>query len=456
MPDRQIAKKMPLTKLQALTNRAVSALTPAMHSQSAAGKMSLPKPRALIFLALSVLVLGVVWMAFAKVDRVVHAEGRVVPAGKAQIVQHLEGGIVSSIAVREGSLVKKGDLLVAIGDTRADSQLGERKIKIAGLQARATRLRAEAEGTDHLVFQRGSAHDDDVQRAEQALFVARRQKLVQESEIFQEQIRQKTAEISESENRRKSLGAELDVAQRQLAVVTGLIAKNASSKLELLEAQGRVQRLVTQIGDAESAVPRLRSAIHEAEAKRGELMARFRSEARAELSTTQADLDSASEGLRAESDRVTRTDIRAPVNGIVNRIYISTIGGVVRAGEPIMELTPADERVVIEAQVRPNDRAALRSGLLANIKVGTYDFGIYGTLRGRLTEVSADTLNDEHNNRYYRVEIEVDAIPPSYRDNPIMPGMLVTADIITGRRTVLQYVLSPLNRFSYGAFLEPR
>lgn len=427
-----------------------------MRNRQAIGGASLPRPRALIILALSILVLGVGWMALAPVDRVVHAEGRVVPAGKAQIVQHLEGGIVSSMVVHEGSLVKKGDLLVVIGDTRADSQLGERKIKIAALQARAARLRAEAEGSGRPAFKRGSEYDVAAQGAEQALFVARRQKFEQETEVFQEQIRQKTAEISESESRRKSLGAELEIARHQLSIITELISKNAASKLELLDAQGRVQRLLTQIGDAESALPRLRSAIHEAEAKRGEALARFRSEARNDLSTTQMDIDSAGEGMRAESDRVTRTDIRAPVNGIVNRIYINTIGGVVKAGEPIMELTPTDERVVIEAQVRPNDRAELRSDLPANIKVGAYDFGIYGTLRGRLTEVSADTLSDERGNRYYRVELEVDAVPSSYRDNPIMPGMPVTADIVTGRRTVLQYVLSPLSRFSYDAFREPR
>jgi adhesin transport system membrane fusion protein len=232
--------------------------------------------------------------------------------------------------------------------------------------------------------------------------------------------------------------------------------KNAASKLELLEAQGKVQRLLTQIGDVESSLPRLRAAIHEAEAKRGEALARFRSEARADLSTTQMDIDSAGQGMLAESDRVKRTDILAPVNGIVNRIYINTIGGVVKAGEPIMELTPTDERVVIEAQVRPNDRAELRPGLPANIKVGAYDFGIYGILHGHLKEVSADTLSDERGNRYYQVDLEVDAVPASYRDNPIMPGMPVTADIVTGRRTVLQYVLSPLSRFSYDAFREPR
>jgi len=395
-------------------------------------------------------------MALAPVDRVVHAEGRVVPAGKAQTVQHLEGGIVSTMVVHEGSLVRKGDLLVVIGDTRADSQLGERKVKIAALQARAARLRAEADGAGKPVFRLGAEHDIATQAAEQALFAARKQKLAQETEVFQEQIRQKTAEISESESRRKSLDAELEIARHQLSIITELIAKNAASRMELLEAQGRVQRLLTQIGEAESALPRLRSAISEAEAKRGEALARFRSEARAELSTTQMDIDSAGEGLRAESDRVTRTDIRAPVNGIVNRIYINTIGGVVKAGEPIMELTPTDERVVIEAQVRPNDRAELRPGLPVNIKVGAYDFGIYGTLRGRLTEVSADTLSDDRGNRYYRIELAVDAIPSSYRDNPIMPGMPVTADIVTGRRTVLQYILSPLSRFSYDAFREPR
>ena len=452
----QAAGRKSLSRLQALIASASIALTSAMGNQQVAGGMSLPRPRVLIALVFGVLILGVGWMALAPVDRVVHAEGRVIPAGKAQIVQHLEGGIISSIAVHEGSLVKKGDLLVVVGDTRADSQLGERKIKISGLQARVARLRAEAEGASGLAFKRSSENDDTIQRAEQALFLARRQKLVQETEIFQEQIRQKTAEISESESRRQSLNAELDVARHQLSIITGLIAKNAASKLELLEAQGRVQRLLTQIGEAESAVPRLRAAIHEAEAKRGEALARFRSEARADLSAAQMDLDSAIEGLRAESDRVMRTDIRAPVNGIVNRIYINTIGGVVKAGEPIMELTPTDERVVIEAQVRPNDRASLRPGLPANIKVGAYDFGIYGTLRGRLVEVSSDTLSDERNSRYYRVELKVDSIPPSYRDNPIVPGMPVTADIVTGRRTVLQYVLSPLNRFSNSAFREPR
>jgi adhesin transport system membrane fusion protein len=427
-----------------------------VRNRQAAGVASLPRPRVLIILALSILVLGFAWMAFAPVDRVVHAEGRVIPAGKAQVVQHLEGGIVSSMLVHEGSLVKKGDLLVVIGDMRADSQLGERKIKIAALQARAARLKAEAEGAGKPVFKKGADDDIASDEAEQALFVARRQKLAQETEIFQEQISQKTAEITESESRRKSLAAELEIARHQLAIVTELMDKNAASKLELLEAQGKVQRLLTQIGDVESSLPRLRAAIHEAEAKRGEALARFRSEARADLSTTQMDIDSAGQGMLAESDRVKRTDILAPVNGIVNRIYINTIGGVVKAGEPIMELTPTDERVVIEAQVRPNDRAELRPGLPANIKVGAYDFGIYGILHGHLKEVSADTLSDERGNRYYQVDLEVDAVPASYRDNPIMPGMPVTADIVTGRRTVLQYVLSPLSRFSYDAFREPR
>jgi len=426
-----------------------------MDMRQSSGVRRLPKPRALIIVAICVMILGVIWMALAPVDSVVHAEGRVVPAGKAQIVQHLEGGIVSSMAVREGSLVRKGDLLVEIADARADSQLGERKIRIAALQARAVRLKAEAEGVNP-VFSGSAEYDETVQETEKALFTARQQKIAQETEIFVEQIRQKSAEITESENRIKSLKAELEISRHQLSIIKGLVAKDAGSQLELLDAQGRVQRLLTQKGDAESALPRLRAAINEAEAKRGESIARFRSEARAELSTTQMEIDGSSEGLRAESDRVIRTDIRAPVNGVVNRIYINTIGGVVKAGEPIMELTPTDERVVIEAQVRPNDRAELRSGLPVNIKVGAYDFGIYGTLQGSVTEVSADTLSDERGNRYYRVEMEVGDIPQALQDSPIMPGMPVTADIVTGRRTVLQYVLAPLSRFSYGAFREPR
>ena len=414
------------------------------------------RPRKLILSILAIMLLVGVWMAIAPVDRVVHAEGRVIPAGKAQTIQHLEGGIVSSVLVHEGSLVRKGDLLMVLDATRAGSQLGERKVKLAALEARAARLRAEAEGGAKPVFKHDDQSDTVAQAAEQSLFLARRQKLDQETEIYREQIRQKKAEIAESANRKQSLEAELEIAQRQQAIISDLIDKNAASKLELLDAQGKVQRLLTQISDADAALPRLRSAISEAEAKRDEAIARFRSDARADLSTTLMDIESSGEGLRAESDRVTRTDIRSPVNGVVNRIYINTIGGVVKPGDAVMELTPTDERVVVEAEVRPNDRAELHTGLPANIKVGAYDFGIYGTLQGHLSEVSADTISDEHGNRYYRVQLDVDKVPSSYHDSPIMPGMPVTADIVTGRRTVLDYVLSPLNRFSHDSFRESR
>ena len=420
------------------------------------GGTSLKRPRKLILSILGLIVLVMIWMMFAPVDRVVHAEGRVVPAGKAQTIQHLEGGIVSSVLVHEGSLVRKGDLLMVLDDTRAGSQLGERKVKLAALQARAARLRAEAEGSARPAFKHDDGSDADAQAAEQSLFVARKQKLDQETAIYQEQIRQKKAEIAESENRKQSLEAELEIARRQQAIISDLIEKNAASKLELLDAQGKVQRLLTQVSDANAALPRLRAAISEAEAKRDEVIARFRSEARADLSTTLMDIESSGEGLKAESDRVTRTEIRSPVNGVVNRIYINTIGGVVKPGDAVMELTPTDERVVVEAEVRPNDRAELHAGLPVNIKVGAYDFGIYGTLLGHLSEVSADTINDERGNRFYRVEVAVDQIPPSYHDSPIMPGMPVSADIVTGRRTVMDYVLSPLNRFSRDSFRESR
>ena len=400
---------------------------------------------------------GLVWWAsVATIDKVVRAEGRIIPSARTQVIQHLEGGIVAEMLVREGDTVKQGQRLLAIDPTRADATLAERKVKRLGLQARAARLIAEAEGHAGMRFDPAAAREAPASAAEYDAFISRRARLEQEIRVLREQQAQKRAELAEQESRKKSLGVEMELARRQLGVVEQMQHRMAASQMELLDAQSRVQRYATQIQEAESAMPKLRAAIAELDERVRDVSTRFRAEAQTELAQVRNEVERVNQEIRGESDRVARTDIRAPVDGIVNRIYVNTVGGVVRPGDPIAELTPRDEKVVIEGRVRPSDRADLREGIRANVRLSAFDDGTYGSLEGEVTEVSADTVPDEKGERYFRVKVVVAQTSSRIPLHQLSPGMTATADLVTGRRTVLDYLRSPLMRFGARALSEPR
>ena len=349
------------------------------------------------------------WAALAEVDQVVRAEGRIIPSARTQVIQHLEGGIVAEMLVREGDTVTQGQRLFAIDPTRADATLAERKAKRKGLEARAARLLAEAEGLGAMRIDRTASRDNPAIAAELEAFLSRRERMNQEIRVLREQQVQRRAELTEQETRKRSLSAEMDLARRQLAVVEQMQSRMAASAMEMLEAQSRVQRYATQIQDAESAVPKLRSALAELDERIKDVSTRFRAEAQTELAQVRTEIERTEQEIRGESDRVARTEIRAPVDGIVNRLYVNTVGGVVRPGDPIAELTPRDEKIVIEGRVRPSDRAELREGVRANVRLSAFDSGTYGALEGEVTEVSADTVPDEKGERYFRVKVAVSA-----------------------------------------------
>ncbi len=396
------------------------------------------------------------WASVATVDKVVRAEGRIIPSARTQMVQHLEGGIVAELLVHEGDVVKQGQRLLAIDPTRADATLAERKAKRIGLQARAARLIAEAEGQSSMRADRAGGRDSPAAAAEFDAFVSRRARMDQEIRVLREQQAQKRAELAEQESRKKSLAAEMELARRQLGVVEQMQQRMAASQMEMLDAQSRVQRYATQIQEAESAMPKLRAAIAELDERVRDVSTRFRSEAQTELAQVRNEIERVDQEIRGESDRVARTEIRAPVDGIVNRIYVNTVGGVVRPGDPIAELTPRDEKVVIEGRVRPADRADLREGIRANVRLSAFDDGRYGSLEGVVTEVSADTVPDEKGERYFRVKVAVAQSNGRIPLHQLSAGMTATADLVTGRRTVLDYLRSPLARFGARALSEPR
>lgn len=407
--------------------------------------------RSFVLLVLLSILAFVTWSSLARIDTIVRANGRIVPAGKSQIVQHLEGGIVKKILVQEGEVVKAGQSLMELADVQARSSLGQERTNLSSLRGREARLLAEATGQGKINFPKDLV-DEEVKAAEIAAFNARRARLSEEARVLRDQSAQKRGDIAEAESRRRNLLSELEVAKQQYRVIEGLNRDNAASHLELLDSQSRVQKLSSQIAEAESMIPRLRAAVSETESRVGELWARYRAEASSELTQVRTDIEKSSMVIDTNTDRLDRNIVRAPVAGFINRLVIATVGGVVRPGEVLMEITPEDKNVLIEARAKPNDRANLRSGLPTRVRIGAYDYATYGAMLGKVTEVSADTLVDEHEGRYYRVMITVRA---DQQDLVVVPGMTAVADIVVGKRTVLSYILSPLMRFRDVAFRDP-
>jgi adhesin transport system membrane fusion protein len=424
------------------------------------GWRRMERPRMFVIFFTFVLLALLVWTLLSRVDRVVRAEGRVIPAGRSQVIQHLEGGIVSAISTREGALVKKGEVLLSISDTGAGSRLGEVQVKKGALRAKITRLQAELNGLPLSDEWRKEPEMAARLEAEGRLFQERQTRTRNEIDVLREQAKQKQAEQADLEGRRVSVAKELEISRSQLQVMAGLAAKKAASELEILESRGRVQKLETQLRELEGAIPKTRATIGEIEAKIRVTQSQFRTEARSDLTSAQSELDRLVEEERAEKDKVDRTDIRAPVNGIVNKLIFNTLGGVVRPGDTIMEVTPLDGKVLIEAKVSPAERGQLRPGLPVRARITAYDFGIHGTLPGRLIEVSADTVSEARSAGipydYYRVQVEIDTSSYNDKSLPVLPGMTASVDIVAGQRTIMQYLLSPLLRFNYHVFQESK
>lgn len=413
-------------------------------------------PRRIFVVVLLLSSLSVFWWAgVSQVDVIVRTEGQIIPAGKSQIVQHLEGGIVRKILVQEGQVVEAGQPLIEMSDIQSRSDLGQNQSRLDALRGRESRLLAELNGNKQLRFPE-ELNDSDIIRVETSAWKARRTQLDEEVHVLQSLSMQKKNELAEIESKKTNLREELALAQQKHRVIDSLHKNNAASELEVLDSQMRIQQLKSQIDEAANAAPRLEAAQSEAESRVKEAIARFRAESSSALTEVRKEIEELSHEIGSSVDRQERNIVRSPVAGLINKLNITTIGAVVRPSEVLMEITPSDQRIVIETRSNPNDRAHLRQGLPARVRIGAYDYATYGTFEGHVTEVSADTLKDEERGlRYYRVNLEVniaELLSEGRQPGPLMPGMAATADIAVGRRTILSYILSPLLEFRDGAF----
>ena len=408
----------------------------------------------LLIFILIITIIGIfIWAALAPIDKIVRAQGRIIAASRSQVVQHLEGGIVNEILVKEGQKVQTGQILMRLSDIGANSNLLQGRSRLQALRATQARLRAESQGSSSLLFD--ADIDTSLRALEKNAFEERATRIRSEQSALQQQLMQRQGELKEAQARSQSLSTEFSLAKQQSALVENLFKKGAASQMENLDAQSRTERLNTQYKDVLNTVPRLLSAQAEISARLNESLSRFRSEARTELNQISAEINRINAGLKADSDRVSRTEVRAPSTGIVNRLLFNTLGGVVKPGEAVLEITPSEGPLAVEAKVRPDDRATLRSGLLTRVMIGAYDYTVYGALDGEVTEVSADTLADESGQRYYRIVVQTLPAKGPLADEVLLPGMTASADVVVGQRSVLSYFLSPLLRFSNRALREP-
>jgi len=405
-----------------------------------------PHSKTMLLLILLFFVAAGVWAWYAVVDEVTHADGKVIPSSRVQVIQNLEGGILKEVLVTEGQFVKVGQVVMRIDDTGHSSSFGELKARYYSLVGEITRLKAETEEKP-LVF--SSEMDRDHERIVQdqvALYQARQSELKTQVAILKQQLDQRRQEKDELLGKSQRMQTSLTITQEEYEITEPLVQQTIVPMIDLLRLKRQMNDLEGEISAARLALPRVQSAIQEAQRRIEEKSQHFKSSSLAELSQRNMELARVKEAILGAEDKVARTEIRSPVRGVVKEIKISTIGGVIKPGEDLMEIVPLDDTLLIEARVRPADIAFLHAEQKARVKFSAYDFSVYGGLPGKLEQIGADTVLDERGDAYYKVIIrtEKNHLSKGGKNLPIIPGMVATVDIITGQKTIFMYILKPI------------
>ncbi|MBK1796294.1 HlyD family type I secretion periplasmic adaptor subunit [Devosia sp. WQ 349] len=414
----------------------------------------------IVFLIACIFVAFLFWANWAEVDQISRAEGKVIPSGKSQIVQSAEPGVVTDIFVRSGEQVSSGQLLVRLDDTTTAASAGEVAAKVLALSAQAERLRVESLGLVAGAFicpDRVTLEAPGVCAAELDLLTSRLQSKLSTAEVLQQRVEQRQRELNEIAINKTRLEANLAISEERLALVAPLAERGLSARTDLLALRSEVGDLSGQIAAVDEGKARLAAALLEAQLQVKQADEQFRQEALSELTLRRAELASAEQQLRGAADRVNRTEVRSPVDGIVNAIDVTTIGAVVTAGTRLMDIVPKSDFLLVEARLKPSDVAFVIPGQQARIQFTAYDFSVYGGLSGIVDNVSADSLVDEQTREtYYLVTVRAEETVLHYREQQLatLPGMVTTVDIITGKHSILQYLLKPINKARQEALIE--
>jgi adhesin transport system membrane fusion protein len=394
----------------------------------------------------AVILTFIIWASFASLEQVTRGDGKVIPSSEIQIIQHQEGGIVDEFMVREGDKVQVGQILMRLRDVGANADLGASTQKYGGLQAKIARLQAEAEGLPAPVFpdELIKTVPESVQQ-ELNTFRANRLKLDSEISVLRSQLNQRQQEVNEIQTKITDTNRMISLAQDEINMIKPLVDKGSAPKRDLMQLDQQMAGQETEINGLRAALPRARASVAEAQARLSDATTQTRASAQSELAQTQIEMQTIGQTLGALTDKKDRTEIRSPVDGIVKDLKINTVGGVVKPGDDVVEIVPADDQLVVEARVRPADIAFIYPGQKATVKLTAYDFAVYGGLPAEVIDISADTITNEKGESFYRVKVrtKVTSLKHNGQELPIIPGMVASVDILTGERTVMQYMLKP-------------
>ncbi len=391
----------------------------------------------------------ILWACFADLDEVTRGQGRVIPTSEIQQIQHQEGGIVDEFLTKEGQKVTKGQVIIRLRNIGASSDLGASTARYMGLQAKKYRLMAEADGKETPEFP-----DDVIEGAPEGVqeelnaFRANRSRLESQLSVYETQIRQRRQEVTEINTRMRDVQRLIDLTNQEINMTRPMVERGSAPKMEMLQLEQRIAEQESQLNGMRASLPRANSAINEVSARIEDLKQTAKTDAQNELSTVLIEIKTIERTLTGLQDTRNRTDITSPVDGIVKDLRINTVGGVVRPGDIIAEIVPNDEQLLVEANIRPSDIAFIHPDQKAVVKITAYDFSIYGGLEGKVIDISADTITNEKGESFYRVKVQTkeNSLRRKGEILPIIPGMVASVDILTGKKTVMEYILKPFRK----------
>lgn len=410
----------------------------------------------LSFMVLAFLIAFVIWSRHAILDEVTRGEAQVIPSSRVQNIQNLEGGIISEMLVKTGDIVSQGDVLVRIDNSAAESAYREEKSRYNNLRARIIRLEATVAGnTPNFPAELEKVAPSAIEFERNQYRVAKEQ-LDAEIDVLRSREDQRRQEVGELRSRLEQLQSQLDIIQREYSMTQPLVRQGVMPQLDLIRLQGQINDLEGEIRTVKLSIPRAQTAVSETRQQIKELRLRTRSEASKELNDLRAKFESLAEVMRAGEDRFRRTEVRSPVDGTVKEILVNTIGGVIQPGQKIMEIVPLNDTLLVEAEIKPADIAFISPNQKAIIKITAYDFSIYGGLEGVVEQIGADTITDEEGNSFYKVYLRTQQTALEHKGNslPIIPGMTASVDILTGQKTVFDYLMKPILKAKNEALRE--
>ena len=402
------------------------------------------------------ILLLIIWASFASIDEITRGDGKVIPYGQNQVIQNLEGGIVESILVSEGQNVEAGQVILKISNAKSTSSSKTNKMKSQELIAKRLRLYAEA---NSLPFETIDTDDEDLKKQielAKKLYNSNKLEAAAKDNSFVQQIEQRKQEYKEAQARIRSLKKSLEFVTEEINMTEPMVKEGIKSKVDFLKLKREANGIENDIEASSLSLPRLSSAIEEYRQKRVESKQLFINKSKEELNKVSAEIARLKTQQIEFSDQVNRTMVKSPVDGIVQKLFVHTVGGVVKPGADLLEIVPTNKKLFLEIKIKPSDIAFIHPGAEAKVKISAYDYAIHGGLIGKVVNISPDTITDKKENTFYLIHIVTEKNYLGSKEHPlnIIPGMTANVDIVTGKKTVMQYILKPILKSKQYVFSE--